>query len=277
LKGLGKQTDVEALVKFLVNNQPLPIITGQKAEDIKAALQGEADIREEGPVMIQVPADLELSVKDAEEKPYPNEHACRLMDPGKYDSFARKNCARKAGPNKACVDHIYGVKDGTTEIQALRFPEKDWEMKDAMDYCKAQGGKFEAAAPPKEFHDGENIPVVLEEQVGESISMQLIEGIKATMDTVSVDTKAALDRMEMLLKMAAKELEEIRSRIGNIESHLANQQRRAESLAPATKDSLDPLYETILGDLAPKTFTQRENDLLLDLNKQLRALSDKLK
>jgi hypothetical protein len=30
-----------------------------------------------------------------EEKPYPNEHACRLKDPGQYDSFRRKNNAAK--------------------------------------------------------------------------------------------------------------------------------------------------------------------------------------
>ena len=50
------------------------------------------------------------------ERPYPNEHAARLKDPGQYDSLRRVNDEGGNG-----VDFIYGIKEGTTEVQAIRF------------------------------------------------------------------------------------------------------------------------------------------------------------
>lgn len=75
--------------------------------------------------------------------PYPNEHSCRLRDPGEFDGFARKNCDQKA--DGKCIDVIYGIKDGKSEIQALRYPKEIWEEDDARAHCEAKGGSFEAA------------------------------------------------------------------------------------------------------------------------------------
>jgi len=48
--------------------------------------------------------------------PYPNEHAARLRDPDQYDEFRRENDAGGDG-----IDFIYGINDGTSELQAIRF------------------------------------------------------------------------------------------------------------------------------------------------------------
>jgi len=48
--------------------------------------------------------------------PYPNEHAARLRDPDQYDEFRRENDEGGDG-----IDFIYGIKDGTSELQAIRF------------------------------------------------------------------------------------------------------------------------------------------------------------
>jgi HK97 family phage major capsid protein/HK97 family phage prohead protease len=50
------------------------------------------------------------------ERPYPNEHAARLTDPAQYDSLRRENDAGGSG-----IDFIYGIKEGESEIQAIRF------------------------------------------------------------------------------------------------------------------------------------------------------------
>jgi HK97 family phage major capsid protein/HK97 family phage prohead protease len=50
------------------------------------------------------------------ERPYPNEHAARLTDPEQYDSLRRENDAGGSG-----IDFIYGIKEGVSEIQAIRF------------------------------------------------------------------------------------------------------------------------------------------------------------
>jgi len=49
-------------------------------------------------------------------RPYPNEHAARLTDPDQYDSIRRVNDEFGAG-----IDAIYGIKEGTSELQAIRF------------------------------------------------------------------------------------------------------------------------------------------------------------
>lgn len=77
-------------------------------------------------------------------KPYPSEHACRLNDPGKYDSMRRNNCAEKH--DGKCIDVIYGIKDGKSEIQALRYSKDVWDAAAARAHCGSRGGSFEAAS-----------------------------------------------------------------------------------------------------------------------------------
>jgi hypothetical protein len=77
-------------------------------------------------------------------KPYPNEHACRLKSPNQYEKFARKNCEAKV--NGKCVDFIYGIKEGKSELQAMRFDKAKWDAGDARAYCEENKGKFEPAS-----------------------------------------------------------------------------------------------------------------------------------
>jgi len=86
--------------------------------------------------------DVEMLEK-IEEKPYPNEHTCRLKNPKDFDSFARKKCAQKH--DEKCIDIIYGIKNNKLEIQALRYPKSIWKKTDAKNHCGERGGKFEPA------------------------------------------------------------------------------------------------------------------------------------
>lgn len=58
-------------------------------------------------------------LRSIDSRPYPNEHAARLTDPDQYDSFRRENDAGGRG-----IDFIFGIKDGQSELQAIRF-DKD--------------------------------------------------------------------------------------------------------------------------------------------------------
>lgn len=82
------------------------------------------------------------------EKPYANEHACRLMDPGQFDSFARKNCNAKH--DGKCIDFIFGIKAGKSSLQAMRYPKASWTAAAAKTHCGGHSGSFEAA---KEYED----------------------------------------------------------------------------------------------------------------------------
>jgi len=64
-------------------------------------------------------------------KPYPNEHSARLTSPGKYTRFARKNNAFGTG-----IHAIYGIKEGKSELQAIRFDSSDFTVAEAKKWCK---------------------------------------------------------------------------------------------------------------------------------------------
>jgi len=86
--------------------------------------------------------------EDIELRPYPNEHSCRLADPGKFVRFVRNNCAQKH--NGKCIDVIYGYpKTGDGEIQALRYKTKIWTAITARSHCSSRDGSFEAASEKK--------------------------------------------------------------------------------------------------------------------------------
>lgn len=80
-----------------------------------------------------------------ESKPYPNEHACRLAEPGTFSQMRRKNGDRDHDGKK--YDVIYGKKksDGKWGEQAYRYPKDTWSASEARTHCKAHEGEFEAA------------------------------------------------------------------------------------------------------------------------------------
>ena len=79
-------------------------------------------------------------------RPYPNEHAARLTDPDQYDSIRRVN--DEGGPG---VDFIYGIKDGKSEIQAIRFDKN----------------RFTPAEAKQWLADHDFNPIAFEEATGE--------------------------------------------------------------------------------------------------------------
>jgi len=90
--------------------------------------------------------------------PFPNEHAARQKDPGRYKSFRRMR--PKGFP--AGIDAIIGILGrGLSEIQSLRFDKEKWSPEAARKWLKEHGFKteLEPAGKPKEkvektFWDG---------------------------------------------------------------------------------------------------------------------------
>jgi HK97 family phage major capsid protein/HK97 family phage prohead protease len=97
---------------------------------------------------------MEINEEIVDGRPYPNEHAARLTDPDQYDSIRRVNDEFGAG-----IDAIYGIKDGTSELQAIRFDAdrftpaeaREWLTDhdfDAMMFEEATGEREEERAAP---------------------------------------------------------------------------------------------------------------------------------
>jgi len=117
--------------------------------------------------------------------PYPKEHSCRLEDPDKYDKFARKNCAEKH--DGKCIDFIFGIKKGKSELQAMRYDKEIWTEEAARKHCKDHDGTFEAAKEDKTMEKGREERAYKVEMRVEDGDEPKITGHAAVFSKLSVD------------------------------------------------------------------------------------------
>ena len=107
---------------------------------------------------------LEESPDMEEGRPYPNEHAARLRDPGQYDRFRRRNNAAGKG-----VDFIFGIKTGENgaELQAIRFKLADFTAAEARAWLSERDYEpleFEEATGERSKVDEIEVKTVTEER-----------------------------------------------------------------------------------------------------------------
>lgn len=76
--------------------------------------------------------------------PLPSEHAARQVDPGGFDSFSRGK--PKGFPKGVSV--IFGIRNGKSQIQSIRFDRKLWTVARAREWLKSHNFKssIEAAS-----------------------------------------------------------------------------------------------------------------------------------
>jgi len=65
-------------------------------------------------------------------KPLPDEHAARQADPGRFTELRRKNAVFGAG-----IDVIYGILDGKSVVQSIRFDAAKFTPEEARAWLKA--------------------------------------------------------------------------------------------------------------------------------------------
>jgi len=90
-------------------------------------------------------------------KPYPNEHACRLREPGDFQKDTFKRTSRKHEGKE--YDIISGKLKGETTMteQAYRYPKDTWDADEARAHCGDHDGiVFEAAKKGKVDEDTYN-------------------------------------------------------------------------------------------------------------------------
>jgi len=86
------------------------------------------------------------AIKSAEEKPYPNEHACRLRDPADFEagSFRRTTREHEGKTYSVIMARLEG--EAAMTEQAYRYPKDDWTADEARAHCRDHDGTFEAAS-----------------------------------------------------------------------------------------------------------------------------------
>lgn len=89
--------------------------------------------------------------------PYENEHACRLVDPGKFkkDSFRRTTRKHNGKEYSIIMGKLKG-EDSMTE-QAYRYDKDTWSASSAKSHCDSHDGSFEAAKDSKSINKASNI------------------------------------------------------------------------------------------------------------------------
>lgn len=203
----------------------------------------------------------------AEEQPYPNEHACRLQDPGKFEKFARKNGAREHEGKK--YDVIFGIrKDGKSEEQAYRYPTKSWKAAEAQAHCKANKGAFEPAKQAEEA-DGEKSQPLQDKDLS-AVSL-LCRGPLEEQEgrVLSKKTRAAVEQAAAACEAAAKSLHALLAEADKDKGQSAKEPPTPPLSAPegakaegldALKDALEPvLKEAVRQSLnSPEMLRARE-------------------
>ena len=74
--------------------------------------------------------------------PYPNEHSCRLREPGEFEPKSFRRMA--SGKVSLIIGKLKG--ESKTTAQAIRYPKSGWTASEAAADCRKKGGKFEAAS-----------------------------------------------------------------------------------------------------------------------------------
>jgi hypothetical protein len=170
--------------------------------------------------------------KDEVEKPYPNEHSCRLEDPDKYSKFARSNCHIKK--DGKCIDFIFGINEGKSELQAMRFKKSIWDAEAASKVCKAAGGSFEPAAGKEEPIDDKDI--------------EFTNKINSILEKTFCELYSKIDLLENKLKELTELLNSVREKVDSKEQTKVN--------VPIVDSTLNPtVVEKVLGE----TFTSKSN------------------
>jgi HK97 family phage prohead protease len=96
-----------------------------------------------------MPAENEQKPEVIESRPFPNEHSCRLREPGDFKDGSFRRTERNHNSKKYSV--IMGKlkgEDSMTE-QAYRYKKDTWDADDARAHCKSHDGSFEAASESK--------------------------------------------------------------------------------------------------------------------------------
>ncbi len=80
------------------------------------------------------------------QRPMPNEHACRLKDPGAFepDSFRRMERDHEGKTYSVIMGKLKG--ESTMTEQAYRYPKDTWGAAQARTHCTSHDGSFEAAS-----------------------------------------------------------------------------------------------------------------------------------
>jgi phage head maturation protease len=147
-------------------------------------------------------------------KPYPNEHACRLNDPGKYEDFRRGK--RKHDGKEYSV--IFGKlkKKNVWEEQAYRYPKDTWDADDAKKHCGDNDGSFEAAKGEKVYLDNDGILIMKESGVWELEEKNIRSVVPPSSPSPVINVNLNVEKIAAELKTMGEEIKTLQDKISTV-------------------------------------------------------------
>jgi len=73
--------------------------------------------------------------------PYPNEHSCRIKEPGLFEEGSFRRISQ--GKISIIIGRLKGQT--TTTTQAFRYPKGKWDADEAKKHCEENKGSFHKA------------------------------------------------------------------------------------------------------------------------------------
>lgn len=147
--GVQRAREVLSLMKDgVVTEMSIGYYTIKELWDSDAKIRHLQEIRlwDVSPVTFAANPEATIVGVKAEAKPYPNEHACRLRDPGDFEEGSFRRITRTSGGKKYAI--IMGRLKGedTLTEQAYRYKKEVWSEDEARAHCGEHDGRFEPAS-----------------------------------------------------------------------------------------------------------------------------------
>ena len=138
-------------------------------------------------------------------KPYPNEHACRLQQPDKFDKF-RRGTRKHDGKTYSIIFGHDKDKDAWEE-QAYRYAKDSWTSEDASAHCKSHNGAFTAASD-KAMDNLTSEDSALVDKILKTIELQIATCLRVSQED-QTKIRASMDT----LLLAVNEFDEVKKAI----------------------------------------------------------------
>jgi len=135
------------------------------------------------------------SAPDPEVKPYPNFHACRILEPDAFDRFRTSSETIEDGDfDGKSVEILFGrhAESGDWSLTSYRMPVEEWSETEARSFCRAHDGILFEPATGESMSDD---PVGA---ASDTVMLGLVPLITAS-DTVA-SQRLRLARMRLELK-----------------------------------------------------------------------------
>jgi len=198
-------------------------------------------------IMPEESGDEEIDEKDLEdvieEKPYPNEHACRINDPDKYKRIRRQNDKFGEG-----IHAIWGVTDADkTELQAIRFSKDKFTAAEAKKWC---GDHDYTCRPFEEASEKEEKDVATDESVlSEELSIPPEDNPEKEKERIEPDNKLIPDELLEQIKGLTKDIAILNGTINELKDFMKELKENSEKEStPVLVLSAQPGAETKDGD-----------------------------